>query len=429
MSNFATLPFDIIREVTRYLKFKDLVEFMKTCKLANRVEITNLLDIPEKYYNNLSPKYLVGKEMVHSLRAGEKLQLDSFEALPRLKNLFVSNFHINDQAIKCLDLEQLSISGQSKISRIGHMTNLKHLRLGNHVTPISGRELRKLNLVTFVTNWSAHEEFKHMTNLRKLEFRSCQVLSKNLIGLNLTKLICYYNAYELDIPHMPNLRKLYCDESATVKPETLNNLISLRLYPSCNLKVDLHHCTNLRKLYCTGPQINLNMYCQLNLESLQLLNYGHKSDLNHMTNLKKLQIRGRSLTDNECIKDLNLEYLTLGECRVTKINHMTRLKFLYLGKQNHRDIIDLSNINLDVLLARNCRNIENIRHMSNLQVLDCAGKCSVSQCDIKDLNIRLLYSKNNPKVRYNRLSEELMEELENYYQPKNSEYWYYANGA
>lgn len=254
MTGLITLGHDVIRYLSDYLSFRNKVEFKKTCtSINNIVEITDFWHIPRPFHSRMTSEHLVNKPEIRYLRTGP--MMTSIPYLPNLKALYVTTQHINEEDInlQILNLEELWLPHDSKIKNIGHMTNLKHLIIFTYNTEITGEVLKKLNLETLLIRVMYRDlTFNHMTNLRVLDCSESDICDKQLIGLNLRKLICTNNLWIKNIPYMSNLMVLACSAGVTVDERNLPNLKSLRLYALKYHFPQLSKCINLKKLYYDG---------------------------------------------------------------------------------------------------------------------------------------------------------------------------------
>ena len=85
--------------------------------------------------------------------------------------------------------------------------------------------------------------------------------------------------------------------------------------------------------------------------------------------------------------------------KIKNIRHMTNLKILDCGSDCGISDEDIKNLNLTELYALDNPKIKSIHHMTNLKMLDCGLNCEISDEDIKNLNLTELWALNNPKIK------------------------------
>lgn len=263
-----------------------------------------------------------------------------------------------------LNLTELHISGNSSITDVSFMTNLKVLDASG-ICGIKQEGMMALNLTELnVAGNSSITDVSFMTNLRVLNAsHDCGIQQKGIMGLNLTKLIIRNNEYIRDLSFMTNLKVLNASDNYNITQKGITGLNLIELIINYNSYItDLSFMTNLKKLHCVScKNIKQNSISKLNLTELNTNNQ-NINDISHMNNLKVLYARGRNCgIDQDSISGLNLICLYISFNKyIYDVSHMSKLKILNISGESavtQKGILGLNLLKLDTVGNINFDNI------------------------------------------------------------------------
>ena len=113
--------------VFNYLDFYDKYTFKRTRKFMNKIHITDLFDIEDKYLENIDDDILLNHRFAIRLYICDR-KISRVNHMTKLKELDASyDCGIGDNNIKDINLEKLNANHNQNISDVNHMTNLKEL--------------------------------------------------------------------------------------------------------------------------------------------------------------------------------------------------------------------------------------------------------------------------------------------------------------
>ena len=410
-----------LRELQIYnYKITNLKYFTKLEKLS----LSNI-SIPDSDLNNLNLREL-------NLYWG---RLSNISHMTRLKKLVITGYcDITNSHIQNLDLLELTIIWNSKITEINFLTNIRSLRINNNIIyDLSNINPHQLN----ITN--NNSDFSHMTNLTKLDLTGG--INLNLSQISLSELTIKLNTS--DFSHMTNLTRL--DMIQYYSRINLNKLTKLK-YLNCNCSdildgdisninpiylnisntqiTNISHLTNLQKLCAmesgiteiTNPNLEtVNINGKTNIKIISLLKlkilvaynpyleqincpnlvqlYLSKNtniiNLNNLKNLKKLTLLDNCSIYNTSIQTLELEIISLLDNQtITDLNFMTSLKILSINGNSGLTCTNIQKLNLLELELRNTNTISDINNLTNLKILQIIGpENGLKYPGIKNLNI------------------------------------------
>jgi len=221
-------------------------------------------------YLDISNTSIADKDIKHlnliTLNASNNRYITNVNHFTNLRILDASRYcGIDDVGLSDLNLIELDASDNIKITDINHMTNLKRLRANVSKTiytclefyrsecGISDKSIESLNLEElYVNNNPKVSNIGHMTKLKVLSASSwfSNISDVSIANLNLEKLIATDNGIITSVSHMSNLKELYAEHSNISDIKGINLRV---LYIDNNENItDISHMTDLEVLSIKG---------------------------------------------------------------------------------------------------------------------------------------------------------------------------------
>src|SRR5439155_584370 len=117
----------------------------------------------------------------------------------------------------------------------------------------------------------------------------------------------------------------------------------------------------------------------------------------HIIDLYNIDYKYKKLLNDEILKNYHyIKYLDVwNNPKIKNISHMKNLKKLHCSDYCSISNEDIKDLDLIELYANNNPKITNINHMKNLKKLNCSDTCAISDKVIKDLDLIELYAGGN----------------------------------
>lgn len=317
-----------------YSTFKGKIKLRKTCNIFYKFEINNLYNICNftkfklnsqfKFDNfpNITCLNLSDFETCHYIN------LNNFKKLQKLN---ISNSSIADFGISSLNLTYLALSGNSNITNISFLTNLKILVARD----------------SFFFNYS---DFYYLKHLQFLDLNGNNDLETNIPSI--------HSLIWLDVSYIKNMPKNLINNP---------NLQVLKIDGCCQ-SISLNHLTGLKKLHANYSKLQNSDIMKINPYEL-FINETDIYDINHMTNLTTLYADNSALNDNSISKINPIEMSINDVETISKISHMTRLKILEIAGFSAVNMNELETLDLVELNIWNNLKITNVEKLSSLRKL------------------------------------------------------------
>lgn len=365
--------YDIFENYTfNYLDLLSQLRLRATCKELNKLRITDLYNIPNKYREKLTQKIIIQYPNIKKLCARKNpniLDVNSFQELEVLdagNDYYSQNCGIKQEGIeKCVKIKKLNIDQNNYINNLNHMTELILLSAsGDMYAPYATEKKFNecINLEVLKISYYAHLfELKNFTKLKYLYADLCKISTDDI--KNCTELVCLElgnNCKINSLNEFPNLEILILNSAdisnvefgklEKIKMLTLNNVIfgyyfsELNLDPLINLEYfsenenyiylykNIEWCKRIKYLDTTYTSVNTDFANFKNLETL-IINQTfseYMDDMNnqHIANYAN-DISNLNITKDDLNKCPKLK--TVGTCQEiskdSKINEILRGEF------------------------------------------------------------------------------------------------------
>ncbi len=236
MSSFESLSFEIITEISTYLKGKDLIAYASVCKLTSLVKINLVLRIPSNVKKSDIVKYFsaLGKsrhfDTLRLINASKVIVTALASSGIELRNLDIRHkYKLSDisflSTLTTLTTLNLKSCGITDISVLASLTSLTELNIRgcSHITNISAlgslTSLTKLNMSRL---YESSSDISFLTSLVNLVYLNLRLIS-NLS--NIAPLLSLTSLRTLKIDKMDRLRKVKFGMSDL---SSMTNLINLK---------------------------------------------------------------------------------------------------------------------------------------------------------------------------------------------------------
>ena len=158
--------------IFKYINFYDKHTFKKIKKFMNRIHMTDLFGIDNKYLVRLDDNILSNYKFAVRLCARNNPKITHINHMTNLKELNAGGkCGIDNYGVKNINLEVLYAYDNQKITNIKHMTNLKELD-ARFNCGIDDYGVKNLNLeVLYQWNNPKIQNMKRMTNIKELAAR------------------------------------------------------------------------------------------------------------------------------------------------------------------------------------------------------------------------------------------------------------------
>lgn len=189
MNNFSI---DVLQHcIINKLDFRSMIRFRQVCKWFHRLEIHDFYHIDKKYLMRLSDEILKNYPFIELLNAYNNDKILDVNHLTRLIKLNASNDRIY-------------------IRETGGYYECRPNYYHSENCKISDASIKNLNLVELIAcGNSLITDVNRMTNLRKLYASyNCGIDDDGIKDTNLTELCIMYNRKITNVDHMPKLKVL-----------------------------------------------------------------------------------------------------------------------------------------------------------------------------------------------------------------------------
>ncbi len=254
MISFKSLPFEIITEISTYLKGKDLRVYVNLCKLTSLIKIDLILKIPSNVKKSDIVKYF------SFLGSGTVRHFDS------LRLINASKVIVTALGSSGIELRNLDLRNKDRLNDISFLSTLTSL------TTLNLRGCSSISDISVLTS---------LTSLTKLNIRGCTGITNiSLLGslTSLTKL---------------NMSRLFGMSDISFFP-TLVNLVNLNLEYTW-------------KLSDITPLVSLTSLKTLKIDKIGKLGENVKfgmSELSSMTNLVNLKLAAWCWSEGDNVDEM-----------------------------------------------------------------------------------------------------------------------------
>jgi Leucine-rich repeat (LRR) protein len=297
-----TFPLEIIQIIFSHTKFITQIRLKSVCKLfRQKLEIDNITEtIGYVYSPKLCDQKLRSFPMLKKLKTSYNPRITDINFLTRLEVLNAEGFGCgtrNESICGISSLRELHIDYNSNVYEINHLTRLEILS-ANGSLYITNKHLRDLCNLTelYITDSRIQNiiNLNHMTNLKILNIRGCNIVIDNTGIAKLNNLIELHvndNEKITDLNHMTNLKILYACGYSGIGDTSISKLNLRRLHATDNSKItNLNHMNELEVLYANGLQCGINDEGIVHLSNLTELRVSDTYKIKYLGHLTRLTI-------------------------------------------------------------------------------------------------------------------------------------------
>jgi len=271
------IPIEIHQLILSPADFLSQIRIRCACRLFYaKLEVTNFYDIEQKYLDRLSDDVLRAYPFVTKLNANHSSNITNLNNLPKLEILSDRKYRMRDHNIcSNMNLTELDIGPNTKITDINYLTQLKKLNIGDNDE-----------------SFYSHKKYG--------------IEDKGIANLNLTELNISNNRYIKNISHMTSLTKLIARGDCRIDKIPCNNLTELDISYNPNI-MNINHLTKLEVLHADATIFS-----------------------SYPCDWTRVKLRGDSRISDASISGLNLRILYAnGNRKITNVNHMNKLEKIY----------------------------------------------------------------------------------------------------